>query len=304
MRKTLILTALLASSSLRADINSDIAAIASRIDSVAGVSALHVESGRRISVRGDERFPMGSVYKLPIGITAMREVDRGRMLIDRKVLITPDQFAPGYSWIRDEAKGQSVTMTIGRLVKAMVGDSDNTACDYLLERVGGPSAVTAHMRELGIENLDVNRSETQISKDLDRRGGREKYFTDPRDTATPNALVQLLLKMHQKKDGLSADSRKYLLDAMTITKTGPNRIKAGIPAKAVLAHKTGTMPGTVNDAGIITTPDGRNHIIVAILTKASRKATDAQREAVVAEIARAVYANLTASSAGSTKRRP
>ena len=285
------------------DIETQIASIAGRIDSVVGVAALHVESGKRVSVRSDERFPMGSVYKFPIGITVMREIDRGRMMIDRKVLITPDQFSVGASWIRDEAKGKAVTMTIGRLVRAMVGDSDNTACDYLLERVGGPSVVTAHMRELGITSLDVNRSERSIDKDIRKRGGREAYFKDPRDTSTPDALVTLLLKMHQKKDGLSADSRKYLLDAMTLTGTGPNRIKKAIPTGATLAHKTGTMPGTVNDVGIITSPDGRQHIILAVLTKAGRKSTLEQREAVIADITRAVYAHLTAPSAGSTKRR-
>jgi beta-lactamase class A len=284
-------------------IESEIASIAGRIDSVVGVSALHVESGKRISVRGDERFPMGSVYKFPIAITVMREIDRGRMMIDRKVLISPDQFSVGVSWIRDEAKGKPVTMTIGRLVRAMVGDSDNTACDYLLDRVGGGSVVTAHMRELGITGLDVNRSEREIDKDIRKRRGREAYFKDPRDTSTPDALVTLLLKVHQKKDGLSADSRKYLLDAMTLTGTGPNRIKKALPAGATLAHKTGTMPGTVNDAGIITSPDGRHHIVIAVLTKAGRKSSLEQREAVIADITRAVYAHFTATSAGSTKRR-
>jgi beta-lactamase class A len=284
-------------------LETQIASISSRIDSVVGVSALHVESGRRVAIRGDERFPMGSVYKLPIGVTAMRDIDRGRMLIDRKVMITPDQFSVGVSWIRDEAKGKPVTMTIGRLVRAMVGDSDNTACDYLLERVRGGTAVTAHMRELGVTDLDVNRSERQIDNDIRKRGGREKYFKDVRDSASPNALLDLLLKMHQKKDGLSADSRKYLLDAMTLTATGPNRMKAALPAGATLAHKTGTMPGTVNDAGIITSPDGRHHIVLVVLTKSGRKSTLEQREAVIAEITRAVYAAFTAPAAGSTKRR-
>ena len=284
-------------------LENEIGKIASRIDSVVGVSALHVESGQRISSRGSERFPMGSVYKFPIGMTVMREIDRGRMIIDRKVMITPEQFGVGYSWIRDEAKGKPVAMTIGRLVKAMVGDSDNTACDYLLELVGGGEVVTAHMRELGITAIDVNRSERAIDKDIKRRGGREAYFKDPRDTATPDALVTLLLKMHQKKDGLSADSRKYLLDAMILTKTGPKRMKAAVPAAATLAHKTGTMPGTVNDVGIITSPDNRNHIVIAVLTKAGRKSTLEEREAVIADITRAVYEAFTAKSAGSTKNR-
>jgi beta-lactamase class A len=51
------------------------------------------------------------------------------------------------------------------------------------------------------------------------------------------------------------------------------------------------MPGTVNDAGVITTPDGR-HIVIAVFTKGRTRSTDVQAEKVIAEIARAVYAEL------------
>jgi beta-lactamase class A len=40
--------------------------IISRSVGTIGVSLIHVESGATLSVRGNERFPMASVYKLPI----------------------------------------------------------------------------------------------------------------------------------------------------------------------------------------------------------------------------------------------
>src|SRR5712672_528811 len=33
-----------------------------------GVALVHVETGARISINGDRRFPMASVYKLPIAV--------------------------------------------------------------------------------------------------------------------------------------------------------------------------------------------------------------------------------------------
>ena len=52
------------------------------------------------------------------------------------------------------------------------------------------------------------------------------------------------------------------------------------------------MPGTLNDAGIITSPDGKHHIVMAVFTKWSQ-GTDAQRAKVVAAMAKAVYEGLT-----------
>jgi beta-lactamase class A len=56
----------------------------------------------------------------------------------------------------------------------------------------------------------------------------------------------------------------------------------------LVAHKTGTMPGTVNDAGILTSPDGRVHIAIAVMSKGSTAAFD-ESEQLIARIGRAVW---------------
>jgi len=110
---------------------------------------------------------------------------------------------------------------------------------------------------------------------------------DVRDTATPAAMAALLLKLAKGQDGLSAESHEVLVRGMTETRTGLERIRAGIPADALLAHKTGTMPLVVNDAGLITRPDG-TQLVLVVFTKGG-KAKDEAREKAIAEIARAVY---------------
>src|SRR3954447_24926430 len=42
--------------------------ILSRARGQVGLSLIHIESGATLAVRGDQRFPMASVYKLPIAI--------------------------------------------------------------------------------------------------------------------------------------------------------------------------------------------------------------------------------------------
>jgi beta-lactamase class A len=262
-------------------------------DAVIGVSALHLETGQRIGIRGSERFPMGSVYKVPIALTVLHEVDAGRLRLAERVTIEPKDFAPGWSPLRDEAKGKPVTRAQDVLLRLMVSVSDNTASDYFLRRVGGAAVVTERMRELGIDGIRIDRSETEMAKDLSAPGGADRYAIDPRDTATPDAMVALLEAFWRGRDGLSPESHEHLLRLMIESKTGARRIKSRLPRGSIVAHKTGTMPGTTNDAAIITSPDGKQHIAIAIFLKAAKTSPDADCEADIAAIAKAVYEALT-----------
>jgi beta-lactamase class A len=262
-----------------------------KTDAVVGVAAIHVESGRRISVRGTERFPMGSVYKFPIALTVLRRADIGTVSLKRDVTIDPRDFAPGWSPLRDNANNQPITLTVGELLRHMVSVSDNTACDALLRLIGGPRAVSTRMAELGFGSIRVDRSETQMAADLGKPNGKENYAIDVRDTSSPEDMAALLFAFWRGRDGLSSESHELLLKLLTDTTTGPRRIKAAVPAGAIVTHKTGTMPGTTNDAAIVTTPDGANHFVIVIFTKAtSAKTEDVEDD--IAAIARKVYAEL------------
>lgn len=266
--------------------------LVAKTPAIVGVAAMNVETGKTVHLRGTERFPMGSVFKFPVALAVLQQVDQGKISLSDEATITPDQFSPGWSPLRDGANGKPVTETIGRLLERTLSESDNTAADYLMMRLGGPGVVTRHLRDLGITGIRVDRSEKQMTADLHKPGGVARYATDPRDTATPDAMLALLLKLHKGDIGLSAESREIALRMMADTPTGKRRIKSAIPADAILAHKTGTMPGTVNDAGIITSPDGKSHIVLVVFTKSGTKATEESREDVIAGIARAVYASL------------
>ena len=263
-------------------------------DAVIGVSAFHLESGRRISVRGSERFPMGSVYKFPIVLTALQRADAGTLKLEEKVTIEPKDFSPGWSPIRDEAKGKAVTLTVRELLRYTVSISDNTASDNLLRLLGGPAVVSKRMAELGVGGIRIDRPEKTIAGHLDEPQGRTRYASDPRDTAAPDDMAALLVAFWNRKDGLSKVSHDLLMQWMIDTPTGVRRIKSAVPAGSVVAHKTGTMPGTVNDAAIVTSPDGKDHIILVIFTKAGTS-PEKKREDDVAAAAKSLYHKLLGS---------
>jgi beta-lactamase class A len=257
-------------------------------DATIGVCAIDLETGERLSTRNNERFPMGSVYKFPIALTVLRLVDNGVLRLDQIVTIEPEDCSPGHSPLRDEARGKPIELTVRELLRHMVAMSDNTASDTLLKMAGGPVAVSA---ELGVGNIRVDRSERQMAADLRAPSGVETYARDARDTSTPDAMADLLVAFWKRRDGLSRGSHDLLVHWMTTSPTGPRRIKAGAPGWT-LAHKTGTMPGTVNDVGILISPDGRRQIALVVFTKASRRDVTKDQEDDIAAITRKVLESL------------
>jgi beta-lactamase class A len=236
-----------------------------------GVTATVLETGETVTLNGDQQFPMQSVYKFPIGMAVLAQVDQGKLQLDQQVRVEASDFVPDpmHSPIRDEYP-QGVELSLAELLKYMVSESDGTACDVLLELVGGPDVVTQYLRDLGVDNLVV------------------QY----RNYATPDAAVTLLRALHEGQ-GLSDASRALLLRLMTETPTGPRRIKGLLPDGTVVAHKTGTS-GTVdgvtaatNDVGIVTLPNGQ-HLAIAVFVSDST-ANDTIREEVIAKVSRAAW---------------
>lgn len=260
-------------------------------DAVIGVAAIHLESGRSVAVRGAERFPMGSVYKFPIVIAALQRVDAGTLKFDQTITIDPKDFSPGWSPIRDDAKGKPVTVTVRELLRYTVSISDNTASDTTVRLLGGPAAIQKVMNDLGVSKIRIDREERTIAKHLGEPDGRKLYATDPRDTSTPDEMAKLLAAFFHRRDGLSKASHDLLMQWMIDTPTGVRRIKAVVPKGSVVAHKTGTMPGTVNDVGIVTSPDGKNHVVIVVFSKGGTT-EEKIREDDVAAAAKAAYQQL------------
>ncbi len=250
-----------------------------------GAAVLIVETGELAAFHGDEHFPMQSVYKLPIGMAVLEQVDHGTLKLEQKVRVAASDLVPAglRSPIRDKHPRGEVDLSVRELLRYMLVDSDGTASDVLLRLAGGPERVTKYLRELGVEGIVVATSEQEMARDVS---------VQYRNWATPAAMTDLLRKLYEGR-GLSKQSQVLLLQFMIETGTGPRRLKGLLPAGTVVAHKTGTS-GTVNglthatnDVGLITLPDGR-HLAVAVFVS-DAKANEAVRERVIAEIALAAW---------------
>lgn len=251
-----------------------------------GVAAFDLATGRSISVLGDQRFPMASTSKIAIAATFLDGVDKGRWrLEDSYPLLVPVASKPLSSRVAPVREGERLSAQT--LIELMITRSSNTATDALLRAVGGPAAVNAWMSNAGIAEFRLDRDIATLVRDdgeLD-----PALHIDARDSATPNAMVELIRGLHQGR-WLSAESRRVILGAMERCVTGKRRIPALMPANVLVAHKTGSLNNTSSDVGIIHGPDGRAIVVAIYVTgQGSRPG----REARIASIARAIYDGFT-----------
>lgn len=295
-------------------IHATLARIARRVHGDVGIAAIHLETGAHLSLNGDRAFPMASVSKIPMALEFLRRVDAGHIRLDEMLVVPPKQFRAGNSPLARWSRGRAVRVRTDSLFSLMIGASDNTATDVILGMSGGPEAATRRLRALGIETVTVDRSEARTFADLvgladtipetklyrtnhfrlrdalppdQRAAARERYAEDPRDTATPEGMAELLALIHAGA-GLTASSRDLLLDVMTRSRSGPRRLRGLLPRGTEVAHKTGTMASAINDVGIITLPDGAGHLAVAVFVNTLR-ATTWRRERTIAEAARVLH---------------
>lgn len=303
-----------------AALEAELARIAADSGGVVGVSAVHVESGARASLRGGDRFPMMSSYKFPIALQLLHRVERGEVSLEKSVSIRPSDLRLGWSPLADTYKTADARRTVEELFESMLVESDNTASDLVLREAGGPGAVTARVRELGVAGVRIDRPEGRLALDhagaetvppseewtLERlrrifdavpddrrRVSARAYAEDPRDTATPDAMADLLALVWRGK-ALGGVETRRLLGAMTRSRPGADRLKGSLPPGTAVAHKPGTsatfqgFTEAVNDIGIVTLPEGAGHLAIAVFVKATQSPV-AKEESVIAQISRACY---------------
>lgn len=260
-----------------AELTARLKSLGGRAGGRVGVAVIHVESGRTAAVEGATPLPLHSVFKLPLAVAVLKEVEENRLRLDRKVRVTPADVAPG-SKVNTDLWREPSERTVAELLELSIVRSDNTSSDKLLELVGGPAAVTALMRAFGFHEIEVRHTVREMSA----RRGRPS-------TGTARDLARLLVRLQQGQL-LKPPQLRVLLGYMEGAKTGLKRIRGDLPAGTVVADKTGTGAdgSATNDVGIITLPGGKGHLAVAVLISGSKLSQEAQ-EKLIAEMARAAY---------------
>ena len=234
--------------------------IQKRLGGRLGVHVLDSQSGKRLALNDGARFAMASTFKVPLAAALLWQVDHGAFPLDHTLPIDKHDLLANSPVVEQHIGAGGVAMTVRDLCAAAVTYSDNAAANVLLAGMGGPAALTTFMRSIGDEITRFDRTEPDLNSNAP---------DDPRDTTTPHAMVDAMLKIFTQ-DVLSLPSRALLIDWMSASSTGLDRLRAGLPRSWHTSDKTGTGGnGAYNDIAI-TWPPGRRPILVAVYMSESK----------------------------------
>jgi beta-lactamase class A len=194
---------------------------------------------------------MASTFKLALAGSVLSAADVGRLKLDEQLRIRPQQMFPHAPVVR--AAGVGASLSLHQLCAAAVEASDNGAANLLLERIGGPPALTRFFRRCGDTVSRLDRYEMELNSNLPG---------DPRDTTSPAAMLHTMRTL-LLGDLLKPASRQLLTSWMVNSNRGLDRLRAGLPGGWHAGSKAGTgARGAMNDL-LIAWPPNRAPILIA-----------------------------------------
>src|SRR5690606_35845190 len=204
------------------DVSAELRALETEFAARVGVSALDTGTGRTVEYRATERFGFASTLKLFAAAELLRQVPPDER--DTSVTWTEDDVAAaGYSPVTSAYVRSG--LTLAELAEAAVRESDNTAMNLVLERLGGPAGLERGLAQLGDSTIRVADVEPGLNA---------VTAGDPANTTTPGALTATLGALLDPGT-LTDEDRGLLLDWMGGNATGDPLVRAGAPAGWVVA---------------------------------------------------------------------
>ncbi|MFF5113823.1 class A beta-lactamase, partial [Streptosporangium sp. NPDC000509] len=222
-----------------------------------GAYAVDTATGKTVTYRAGERFPLLSTFKAPLCAGVLhraRTVEPG--LMNKVVKWTAADVKPG-SPVTEKHTDDG--LTVARLCEATITRSDNTAANMLLRRIGGPAGLTRYLRTLKDPISRLDRWETELN---------DWSPKERRDTTTPASMGRTLRAV-TAGNALNAKDRERLNTWLVANTTGDKRIRAGLPKTWKIGDKTGTNSdgfGGGHDIAVIWPRKGVAPIIMAIYT--------------------------------------
>ena len=270
--------------------------IQARLDSLPIISSVYVKdlkTGREIAIRADVPMNTASVIKMAVMIRAYRDAEAGKLDLNARHVIKPEEFRRGSGLVQTFAAG--LNPTLRDLITQMIITSDNTATDILIATVGrdrvngmldslGYKATRLHMTTGDLFKWiwvlsDSTNSKMSMREVFERgfpndAGGAARIFKVAEDSAywlgtmTARETGKILEDLETGKLANAANTtemRNNLLQQFYSSRL-PQRLAF---SGAGIGHKTGDIPPVLgNDVGIIYAPNGP--IVISVFTNLNR----------------------------------
>jgi beta-lactamase class A len=207
-----------------------------QMDGVLGVAVIDLKTGKRWGYHADTVFAQASLIKVPILIEVFRLKELGQLRFEEKVTIDPKILVGGSGVLQDRLKNGPLTVPVEEIVREMIASSDNTATNWLIQRVGMAN-VNKTMRELGFAETKLQRIMIDSAAAL----------RNEENISTPNEMAAIFERIH-RGNVLTPASRDGMLAYLRMVGGG---MKKGLPDGVDLASKTGELEGVRTQTGIV-----------------------------------------------------
>jgi beta-lactamase class A len=274
------------------------AMIGARLDSLQAHSSFYAKqlsTGKEIAIRADEPMNTASVIKLPVMILAFRDVDAGKLKLDERYTIRPEDQRRGSGLLQTFAVG--LEPTYHDLITQMIITSDNTATDIMIKKVG-LDRVNHLLDSLGYRDTRLKMTvgqvfrETWIAADPKYASMTDRQVFEggspPRDAnskargdafvldstkwlgrTTAREISRLLEQIERGQlasQQSTADMRRILREQLYESRL-PQRVRF----RVTMGHKTGDWPPQLgNDVGIMYAPQPSGPIVIAVFTNGNK----------------------------------
>lgn len=220
------------------------------------------------NIGGDTVRPAASMIKLLVLAELLQQAQDGAVSLDDQLTVT-DQDAVGGTGVIAGTVGTSYTLD--QLALHMIADSDNTACNMLIDLLG-TDAINQEAADLGLTGTSLER----LMMDTDAIAAGIENRMCSNDAAL---ILQKIASGTLVSPEMSEVAMGYL-QAQTLD----SGLAAGTGADVEVAHKTGSLVGAEHDGGVVmaTTP----YVLVVMTQGMGTEEADA----LIAQIAQRVYA--------------
>jgi beta-lactamase class A len=243
-----------------ASLKKNVTRVLGEFTGVVGLVVKDLTTGREIRLNENRRFPSASMVKVPIMAACFKAIEDGRLALEDTLTLKAADKVRGSGHLRAERSGTSVS--IQELLEIMVTESDNTAANMLIDRLGA-DGLNAAFADMGLVHTRLARKMMDFRS---RRNGVENY-------TTPGEMAGLFERIYRG----ACFGPEVSAACLTLLKAQKvnNRISRYLPRTVEFAHKTGLELTVCHDAGILYTR--RGNVLVCVLTEGDTGAIIAGR---------------------------
>lgn len=220
--------------------------------------------------RSEVQVPAASVIKVAILIEALRQVEQAEFALTEAYRLQASDKVGGAGSLQQAADGTNLSYR--DLLVKMIAESDNTATNILIRRVGLES-VNNFLTQQQLTQTSLQRFMMDFAAIAK---GRQNYTS----ASDMNRLLKRLMRGELLPLDLTEEAIAILLQCEDQT-TIPSRL----PKDLEVAHKTGTLDYVRGDAALIFTPT--DTIVLSIFVENFSSFEEAER--TIGAVAKLVY---------------